>query len=72
MKQIDILNLKIQKFIDVLLCIASIVMLAVNLAQVIFRYIFHASIFYKTQVNAKKTRVFSSPGCHFGQALRAC
>ena len=40
MKQIDVLNLKIQKFIDVLLCIASIVMLAVNLAQVIFRIIF--------------------------------
>lgn len=28
MRQIDALNLKIQKFIDVLLCIASIVMLA--------------------------------------------
>ena len=51
MRQIDALNLKIQKFIDVLLCIASIVMLAVNLAQVIFRYIFHASILWSEELS---------------------
>ena len=51
MRQIDALNLKIQKAIDVLLCIASIVMLAVNLAQVGFRYIFHASILWSEELS---------------------
>lgn len=40
MRQIDALNLKIQKFIDVLLCIASIVMLAGELGTGYFSLYF--------------------------------
>jgi len=51
MKQIDAFNMKIHKVIDVILCIASAVMLAVNLAQVIFRYLFHASILWSEELS---------------------
>lgn len=51
MKQIDRFNLKIQKIAEAFLCIASIIMLAVNLAQVIFRYIFHASILWSEELS---------------------
>lgn len=50
-KQIDRFNLKVQKIIEVFLCIASIIMLAVNLAQVVFRYIFHASILWSEELS---------------------
>lgn len=51
MKRIYEINLKIEKVIDVFLCIASVVMLAVNLAQVIFRYVFHASILWSEELS---------------------
>ena len=51
MEQIYKINLKIEKVIDVFLCIASVVMLAVNLAQVIFRYVFHASILWSEELS---------------------
>ncbi len=51
MKQVMKFNLKIHKLIDAVLCAASIVMLAVNLAQVIFRYIFHASILWSEELS---------------------
>ena len=51
MKQINAFNLMIQKVIDVFLCAASIVMLVVNLAQVLFRYAFHASILWSEELS---------------------
>lgn len=51
MKQIERLNLQIQKLIDVFLCAASIIMLVVNLAQVLFRYVFHASILWSEELS---------------------
>ena len=49
MKQIDEFNRKLQKVIDGILIAASIAMLAVNLAQVAFRYLFHASILWSEE-----------------------
>lgn len=51
MKQINRFNRKVQKIIEAILCIASVIMLAVNLAQVIFRYVFHASILWSEELS---------------------
>ena len=51
MKQMNRFNRKVQKIIEAFLCIASVIMLAVNLAQVLFRYIFHASILWSEELS---------------------
>lgn len=50
-EKIDAFNARLQKLIEVFLCIASVIMLAVNLAQVAFRYIFHASILWSEELS---------------------
>ncbi len=50
-EKIDGFNARLQKLIEGFLCIASLIMLAVNLAQVIFRYIFHASILWSEELS---------------------
>ena len=51
MKQMNRFNRKVQKIIEAFLCIASVIMLAVNLAQVLFRYLFHASILWSEELS---------------------
>lgn len=51
MKTIDRFNLSIQKILDVFLGAASVIMLAVNLAQVIGRYAFHSSITWSEEMS---------------------
>ena len=51
MEKIDRINETLQIFIDVLLGVASMVMLAVNLAQVLYRYAFHASILWSEELS---------------------
>ena len=57
MKQMNRFNRKVQKIIEAFLCIASVIMLAVNLAQVLFRYIFHASILWSEELPLDKAAV---------------
>ena len=51
MKTIDKINLQIQRVLDVFLGAASVVMLAVNLAQVLGRYVFHSSITWSEELS---------------------